>query len=1269
MVVVTFLFILLGLHIWFVNNARGVLKQIVATKSHGKIKLELSQLRFEFLSNKLQIREADLVSTDTLSQPTTYRVKFRKLTLRINSFWPLLFQKQLLLDSVKLHDPEIEVFQWRKDTSSVWARDELSISQEMGKLYNSMLDVLEGFGIRRIIINNAKLSLINKLKPGSQPITISKIYFDLVRTASGVIKRDEFVENEQSVELRTTNQDIALPGGRHRLAFQKFRLELFEKRIELDSCTLSAVATENSKSSYKIFFKKLSLVGVDFNAMYTQNLIRADSVYCENPLFDIDLNPSDAVSKKKGRPDPEKILKELTGDLDLAFVGVKDAGININISGKKPRSFFNSNNDDFEMRGFRINSDSVKPVTVQRFDMLVRDYRLYNEDSSAAYSFDSVHFVNNKVSLNNFSLVITSKNKERNKKDFNIPYFELTGLDWYQLIFEENLKAQEATLYNPVINYTKTHFNKQKKKVNIFAAFQGLDTLLALNKINIINGTIDMKLGNTTSLNFQKANIRIYSDRLLQSKNKEGLRKAVDELSFSTGVIKLKNLTIWLDNARYTDQYLVRADRLKLRSNNGHINAAMRDVAIDNILLDDRSEFLIVDGIHWKAATVSVLSLPGGGPKKNTPNIQINNVTGFDTQIDFKNGSTEISSFVKSLQLASLFKNDNAPPFSRGFSIAGNKLVINNKGTKLRAGSYAIEDIEESYISNVQLEQIKGRDSLSVNAPRISFSGSLNNLLAGRMYLTNVQAHSPVITVNKWNGVTAEEIGKKTKVIRIDEVTITEPVINVSTHRNDSVTIVNLPHSDNSLIKLHGLTLDNGEVRADRIALNATAASFVKRTGETYGVEKGKVEVKLSNVRVAKVDGKSTWNGLVNSIFLQNPNSVSLGKKKNSLTINQVSAGNLSLSSGYINNFSELLKYNVSAWLRAATGQYIDSVTTLKWYNANYNYADKTLSLDSFSYHPTQPRDSVIAHSPYQTDYITLKTGPVTMADFDLEKYKKDSALIAGVVDITNPEITVYRDKTPPFRSGVIKPLPVDMIKRIALPISIKRINFIDGFLSYTEKNAKTKTEGTILLTKLDGKISRIKNREIAFDDSLVFSLDAYLMDSALIKLRVKESYSDPLSGFLMTLRLTPTSLTFLNPVLAPLSNVKIVSGRIDSFLLRAIGKEDLALGEINMYYHDLRIKLYKNAELNQTSFGKDIASFLANTFIIRKNNNGKPGIVYFERLRDRSFFNYIVRMTFSGMAASIGVKKNKKYINEYEKQLQLKNLPPITGLDVQLKR
>src|SRR5215204_1306171 len=110
---IAFFLAVLVLHIWFVNNARTILQQIVTTKSHGKIKLELSQLRFEFLSNKLQIREADLVSTDTVSQATTYHVKFRKLTLKVPSFWPIIFEKKLSLDSIKLHDPEIEVFQWR----------------------------------------------------------------------------------------------------------------------------------------------------------------------------------------------------------------------------------------------------------------------------------------------------------------------------------------------------------------------------------------------------------------------------------------------------------------------------------------------------------------------------------------------------------------------------------------------------------------------------------------------------------------------------------------------------------------------------------------------------------------------------------------------------------------------------------------------------------------------------------------------------------------------------------------------------------------------------------------------------------------------------------------------------------------------------------------------------------------------------------------------------------------------------------------------------
>ncbi len=336
------------------------------------------------------------------------------------------------------------------------------------------------------------------------------------------------------------------------------------------------------------------------------------------------------------------------------------------------------------------------------------------------------------------------------------------------------------------------------------------------------------------------------------------------------------------------------------------------------------------------------------------------------------------------------------------------------------------------------------------------------------------------------------------------------------------------------------------------------------------------------------------------------------------------------------------------------------SPTTLKWFNAGYDSRSKTLSLDSFTYHPTQPLDSVVAKTPYQIDYITLATGPLEITDFNLEKYNKDSAIIANTVSISRPVITIHRDKRPPFLGGIIKPLPVNMIKAIAVPVSLQRVNIINGNLSYTEVNEKTGAEGTVLLTHLNGALGNIKNRNIHENDSLSLTLNAYLMDSALLNLRVKESYADSLAGFLMTLRLRPTSLTFLNPVLAPLSNVQIVSGTIDSFHLRAIGRETLSLGEMNMYYRNLRIKLVKGGDPNKSTFLLDVASFLANTFVIKKNNNGRTGIIYFERLRDRSFFNYIVKMTFSGMATSVGAKKNRKYLKKYRQELKDQRLPAI---------
>jgi len=1114
------------------------------------------------------------------------------------------------------------------------------------------------------MIERGVFRFVNKMDPTSEPIVLSNIYFHLIRMTDGSVKRDAYVRNKQSVELRTNNQKIALPGGRHFLAFKDFQLELLQKRIVLDSCTITAIPTDTSKSSFNIFFRKLLLVGVDFGAMYRKNLIRADSVYCIEPMIHFVFDRPDTVKTRepKNRPDPEKIIRDLTGDLDLAFVGVKDAGIRIDINGRRHRSIYNSRKDDFSMRRLRISPDSAKPVTVQQFDLLVRDYRLFNQDSSTAFSFDSVHFSNTKIVLSNFAVVTTpSKFGAHNNRNFWIPHFELSGLDWYELIFEENLLAREATLYNPIINYRGIQRNTKHKKTNLFQILRSTDELLTLERINVIDGQLKVQLPSGASFSLQNANLSLQSNKLLASKNNEGLKQAIDVFSFNSGIIRIKDIEARLDSVQYTGKNLVSAKGLRVTNKDKSINANVSRLMMNNLLLDEKSQSMVIDGLSWQNATINLAKGKKANNGGGKGNIIIRNISGYNTALSYDDGNTKLNTDLQTIKATSFTQNERNSPVLEGLIANGKQLNFSNGSSNLTTSDYHIADKSSSYILKLKLEQSNGGDTLRISVPRTEFSVNINSLFQQNIDIAQMRLQSPDIFFSKWSQKKAKEnTGSKNSNITIRQLSAIEPVIQTSIHKNDSVIRLNLPRSDEGVLTIQNLALHQKELSIGRLALKNESATFTKASGEVIGVEKGTVNVDIANIHLKPGPEKLNWSALLTSLTLENPNSFTTGKG-NRFTFKQASLGNLQLSSNAITDIHKLAKLNVTAWVRTTTGQYTDSNTTIKWFNAGYDAKDKEMTLDSFVYHPTLSRDSFIAAAPFQTDYISFYSGPAKFTGFDLEQYNKDSVFQANTISFKRPQINIYRDKRAPFRGGIIKVLPTEMIKKIAQPVSINRINLVGGLLTYTELNPKTGKEGILALTELNASLGNIRNHNLLEHDSLALSADAMLMDSAQLSLRVKESYTDSLNSFLMTLRMKPTSsLSFLNPVLIPLSNIKITSGNIDSLHLRAIGNEYISLGEMNMFYRNLKIKLVKNGEETRSSVLRDFLSMLANTFIIKKNNKGESSIVFFERKRDRSFFNYIVKMTFSGMASSVGVKNNKKYYRKYKKEMEKSNLPPI---------
>jgi hypothetical protein len=217
-----------------------------------------------------------------------------------------------------------------------------------------------------------------------------------------------------------------------------------------------------------------------------------------------------------------------------------------------------------------------------------------------------------------------------------------------------------------------------------------------------------------------------------------------------------------------------------------------------------------------------------------------------------------------------------------------------------------------------------------------------------------------------------------------------------------------------------------------------------------------------------------------------------------------------------------------------------------------------------------------------------------------------------------------------------------------------------NGKITYAEKNGESRKTGILLLDNVNATLENIRNRNLQEADSLSLTFKASLMEAADINLHLKESYTDSLGGFLLTADISSADMAVLNPVLVPLLNIKIASGTLDSISLRAVGREDLAFGEMDMHYRKFRIRMIDNGEPDESSLVQNILSYIANTFIIKSNNVKRTGIMFHKRTKGQSFVNYIMKATVSGITSSIGVKTNRKYIKQYKQELKKSNNPAI---------
>lgn len=562
-------------------------------------------------------------------------------------------------------------------------------------------------------------------------------------------------------------------------------------------------------------------------------------------------------------------------------------------------------------------------------------------------------------------------------------------------------------------------------------------------------------------------------------------------------------------------------------------------------------------------------------------------------------------------------------------------------------------------MDEIQFEKNNVADSLLVKIPSINISSELNAVLAGNISGKSVIINNPSIRLRKsTNDAKAETTSSKPfPALDWKKLSINNVQLDLIQHKDD--------HADTlkgqfSLGMTNVLTTkeNSGSIQSliwesDSISLHQ---EFKKSLVSSY-----LLKASLENIQFNKGEGKLQWEGFLKSfntkelLFTKNSNNDSLLEVK----AKDIGVYDLFIREKSVKDLKDLISQNKKSRIFSSQISVKKNTITGSLYKFQYSAAKELISVDSLTVIPVQSREEYAAEHKFQSTYLQVHSGPLLINNLDLNRFISDTTLYIKSITIQRPQTSAYRDKNKPFEHGIIKPLPVTMLKSIGMRFKVDTVNVVDGILRYTERSDKTQDTGTIFLTRISASLYPVSNMLNGPTDTLRLKAESYLMGVAKSTARFRESYSDSLAGFYLSLRMSPTDLTILNPALAPLLSVKLTSGFLDTISLRAVGREYLSLGEMKMFYHKLHVQFLKNGVEKKTLL-TSLMTFAANSFVVKTNNKKRKGVIYFPRDREKAIFNYWVKMALSGMASSVGAKHNKKALRQYRRELKARNLPPI---------
>lgn len=297
------------------------------------------------------------------------------------------------------------------------------------------------------------------------------------------------------------------------------------------------------------------------------------------------------------------------------------------------------------------------------------------------------------------------------------------------------------------------------------------------------------------------------------------------------------------------------------------------------------------------------------------------------------------------------------------------------------------------------------------------------------------------------------------------------------------------------------------------------------------------------------------------------------------------------------------------------------------------------VSLGQIALLPQYPMEEFAAKSPGHTDWTRITTGKITLYRWNMQRLMQDRFLEADSIVLRGAEIASFKNRQikQPQR---VKRLFYQSVQQFPLRFAVHRVNLKDIGVDYFELSPKGNTPGKISFNRLNGRFYDLTNVVTGEQTHYTLKAQGRLMDRGLMQATFRLPIASTDDHFGVEGRLSPMSITDLNPMIEPLTKIKVISGEVEALNFRIIGNSKQSQMDMVFLYKDLKVRLLKekDGEVQVRSF----LTNLANGILLIENNPNARGERKVEATAERdiyrSQFNYLWRSLLAGLKKTIGL-------------------------------